>query len=92
MIWFISFFPSVGSVSVELEDMGHISLGHDAPRQERSFCVAILTEMGDIDEIRKIFKREMQIQGNEKETLCYFKVTSKVKVCMTIQYILNVHI
>ena len=77
LLWFVSFLPSVGSVSVEVEDLVQVP-EHYVLRQERSFCIAVLTETNDIDEIKKIFRREIQtLQGNENEALCYFKVMSK---------------
>ena len=77
LIWFVSFFCSVGAISVEVEDEEHVSSEYDASRQERSFSIAILTEIRDVDEIKKIFRRELEIQGNENESLCYFKVNNK---------------
>ena len=41
---------------------------------ERPFYIAILTEMEEVDEIKKVFKREMNFRGSEKEAICYFKV------------------
>ena len=43
-------------------------------KYEIPMFVAIVTHMKDNDEIRKIFKREVEKQGCEKDALCYFKV------------------
>ena len=46
----------------------------DTSRHERHLIIAILTELEDFDEIRKIFCREVKLQGNQMEAICFFKV------------------
>ena len=48
----------------------------DTSRFERPLYIAVLTEIKDIDEIKKVFQREVKIQGDEQEAICFFKVHS----------------
>ena len=38
-------------------------------RFERPLYIAILTDLEDVDEIKKVFQREIKIQGDEQEAM-----------------------
>ena len=62
------------STSDLMEEIGHNSGDDNAFRFDRAFYIAILTEMEELDEIKMVYKREINIKGSEKEAICYFKV------------------
>ena len=62
------------STSNLMEEIGQTADADNAFRFDRPFYIAILTEMNEVDEIKKVFNREMNIRGSEKEAICYFKV------------------
>ena len=68
------FFHLTKSTSDLIEEIGKTTAADNTFRFDRPFCIAILTEMGEDDEIKKVFNREKNIRGSEKEALCYFKV------------------
>ena len=76
VLWFTLFLYSMNYVSKVFEKVEKASRKHDFVNSERPFYIAILTEMEEVDEIKKIFNREVRTQGNEKEAICYFKVNS----------------
>ena len=57
-----------------MQEIGQTTGADNAFRFDRPFYIAILTEMDEVDEIKKVFTREMNIRGSEKEAICYFKV------------------
>ena len=58
-------------------------------RFDKPFYIAILTESEEIDEIKKVFKRETEVHGNERRAICYFKVTIHI-ILEKIEYLFNV--
>ena len=56
-----------------IENIAHTDT-NDACRFERPLFIAILIDIEDVDEIKKVFQREIKIQGNEQEAICFFKV------------------
>ena len=65
------FFHLTKSTSDLIEEIGKNSAADNTFRFDRPFCIAILTEMGEDDEIKKVFNREKNIRGSEKEaTVC----------------------
>ena len=71
---FTLFLHLTKSISDLLEEIGHATVVNDAFEFDRLFYIAILTEMEEVDEIKKVFEREMNSRGSEKEAICYFKV------------------
>ena len=46
----------------------------DSTRLEKLMYIAILTMNEEIDEVKKVFKKEIEASGSEGKALCYFKV------------------
>ena len=74
-LWCTLFLYSLKSVNSTMEDTMPIN-EIDTSRFERPLYIAILTEIEDIDEIKKVFQREVKIQGDEQKAICFFKVHS----------------
>ena len=68
------FFHLTKSTSDLIEEIEKTTSADNTFRFDRPFYIAILTEMNEVDEIKKVFNREMNIRGSEKEAICYFKV------------------
>ena len=74
VLMFTLFLHLTKSISDLLEEIGHATVVNDAFEFDRLFYIAILTEMEEVDEIKKVFEREINSKGSEKEAICYFKV------------------
>ena len=46
----------------------------DSTKLEKLIYIAILTMNEEVDEVKKIFKKEIEASGSEGKGLCYFKV------------------
>ena len=82
-LWCTLLFYSMKSVNNVIKDIAPIDEIDEieTSRFERPLYIAILTEIEDIDELKKVFQREVKIQGDEQEAICFFKVhTVKLQV------------
>ena len=73
IVWCTLFLYSITTVKHVLIDILQVKK-NDGSDYERSLFIAILTELGDVDEIKKIFKREIKTHGSEMEAICHHKV------------------
>ena len=73
IVWCTLFLYSITTVKRVLNDILQIK-EKDGSDFERPLFIAILTELGDVDEIKKIFKREIKTHGSEMEAICHLKV------------------
>ena len=73
VLWFTLFFYSIKCVNNVIERIAFTDTD-DACRFERPLFIAILIDIEDVDEIKKVFQREIKIHGDEQEAICFFKV------------------
>ena len=73
IVWCTLFLYSITTVKHVLNDILQIE-ENDGSDFEKPLFIAILTELGDVDEIKKIFKREIETHGSEMEAICHLKV------------------
>ena len=62
-----------------MKDLMNNVVSDDRCDTEESFYISILTEKGNVDQIRKIFSSKEKTIGNEGRTMCYFKVNQNDK-------------
>ena len=91
MIWLTLFIYSVQNVGHMLEGIEDIE-SKSGFRFDKPFYIAILTEAEEIDEIKKIFKREIEVHGNERRAICYFKVISQIVLEKNLVFIQCIHV